>query len=390
MPKVSVIMAAYNAEPYVAMAVDSVLRQTYTDFEFIVIDDGSNDRTWSILSEYDDSRLICIRNPSNLGLTRTLNRGLELAQGEYIARQDADDLSLPHRLLRQVQALDLQPAIGLLGTWWLTVDASGQGIQHVRVPTDSHEIVQRLPVDLVVTHATVMVRRSCLDAVGHYCLEAGSAEDLDLWLRIAEQCQISNVPEELYHVRVHGNSVVGSGLERHLESICCVLKSHLKRWEHGSQGVMSTRTIARCYVRLACQDFMMDRIKDGIYHLMMAAAKDPSIAQYDRQIETEIANFALYACKLAQPQREVSLWRQIGSVYIEDLVNHLPDGWRLDTSNIYARFLATASYASYIERRFADAVIFGLSAMRSKPLWAKNRGLWAVVVNSALRRRIVL
>ena len=119
MPKVSVLMPAYNSEAFVAEAIESILNQTYTDFEFIIINDGSTDKTAEIIDEYakNDSRIKFINNHKNQGLIAVLNQGLDLCTGEYVARMDSDDISMPQRFEKQVQYMDEHQEVGILGTW---------------------------------------------------------------------------------------------------------------------------------------------------------------------------------------------------------------------------------------------------------------------------------
>ena len=116
MPRISVIMPAYNAEKYIREAIDSILAQTYTDFEFIIIDDASTDATASIVESYSDERIRFFRNEHNMGVANTLNRGLDLAVGEYIARMDSDDISLPERFAKQVEFMDTHTDVIVCGS----------------------------------------------------------------------------------------------------------------------------------------------------------------------------------------------------------------------------------------------------------------------------------
>jgi len=139
-PLVSVVMAVYNGEPYLQYALDSILGQTFRDFELIVIDDASTDRTDEILSGYDDPRIIIISNETNLGQTVSLNKGITIASGKYIARHDADDISHLDRFQSQVDFLNQNPRIGLLGTSYEIIDFSGQTIEIAILPTTNDEL----------------------------------------------------------------------------------------------------------------------------------------------------------------------------------------------------------------------------------------------------------
>lgn len=111
-------MPVYNAQEYIREAIDSILNQTFSDFEFIIINDGSTDNSVEIIKNYNDPRIVLVDNTENKGLVSVLNQGLQLAQGEYIARMDADDISLPNRFMEQVNYLDKHPQVGILGAWF--------------------------------------------------------------------------------------------------------------------------------------------------------------------------------------------------------------------------------------------------------------------------------
>ena len=202
-PKVSVVMSVYNGERYLRESVESILAQTFTDYEFIVVDDGSTDETWDILNSYTDSRLVLLRNESNMGLPASLNRGLAIARGRYVARQDADDFSFPHRLERQVAYLDAHSFVGIVGTGRVTVSESGEAISVYHMPTSDDRIRAWLLRRSPFCHGTVMARRHFLHDAGGYRPELPVTEDYDLWLRLAERCEMANLPEVLYAYRSH-------------------------------------------------------------------------------------------------------------------------------------------------------------------------------------------
>ena len=138
MPKVTVLMAVYNGERYLRDAVESILCQTFRDFQFLIINDGSTDNTRDLILSYDDARIVLVDSEHNVGQTRSLNRGLELAAGELIARQDADDISEPDRLAKQVAFLERHPEVALLGTWYKEIDVQGTVIGKRKLPCDHH------------------------------------------------------------------------------------------------------------------------------------------------------------------------------------------------------------------------------------------------------------
>ena len=205
-PSVSVLMGVYNGERYLAQAIDSILGQSFTDFEFIIINDGSTDGTGEILHSYSDPRIRVVEQ-SNVGLTRSLNRGISLARGEYIARMDDDDVSMPERLAKQVGFLDAYPEVGVLGTACLIRDMI-KGTEWVPpVLTSNEEIRHNLIKGNPLIHASVMMRRSLLETLGGYDESYLFAQDYALWMRLAPHTIMRNLPEALIVHREHWSTV---------------------------------------------------------------------------------------------------------------------------------------------------------------------------------------
>lgn len=209
MPRVSVVMAAYNGERHLQRAVESILGQDFDDFEFIVVDDGSVDGTYGIMSDYArrDGRLIAVQNDTNIGLTASLNKGLAMSQGEYFARQDADDISLSDRLARQVAFLDAHPEVCVVGTATGLLDDAGQFLgrtQALGQPNDlNKEILQRN----FLAHGSIMARRQAIIQAGAYREAFRYAQDYDLWLRMSEFCHLGWLGDVLYWRRATPNGI---------------------------------------------------------------------------------------------------------------------------------------------------------------------------------------
>jgi glycosyltransferase involved in cell wall biosynthesis len=205
MPRCSVLMPVYNAEPYVGAAVESILQQTYADFEFVIVDDGSTDRSREILEGYAarDPRITLISRP-NTGYLRALNEGLALCHGEFVVRMDADDVALADRLRQQIAFLDAHPECVMVGSALLRIDADGDVLCHERLPENHEEIEARLlRVEGAIAHPAAVIRRQVLVEVGGYRESYYGAEDHDLWLRLAERGRLANLPEALLKCRVH-------------------------------------------------------------------------------------------------------------------------------------------------------------------------------------------
>ncbi|CAL1241801.1 glycosyltransferase family 2 protein [Candidatus Methylocalor cossyra] len=201
-PCISVIMPVYNGEKYLRPAIESILGQTFTDFEFLIIDDGSTDSSVEICSSYRDPRIRLLSNGHNLGLIATLNRGLELARGEYIARMDCDDISLPERLERQLAFLNRHPDVGLCGTWFERFYRNESII--LKPPTDDRLIRFFLLFDNAFAHNTIVMRKDFVQRYGlRYDPEYKYSEDYEFWVRCAQHTKVANIPEVLVRYRFH-------------------------------------------------------------------------------------------------------------------------------------------------------------------------------------------
>jgi glycosyltransferase involved in cell wall biosynthesis len=208
-PPISVCMPVYNAERYVAQAVESILDQTFGDFEFLILDDASTDGSIEILRRYAarDPRIRLTSRP-NRGVARTLNELVDQARGEFLARMDADDLALPERFARQVAYLRTHPECVLVGSRVRLIDPEGDHLTDW-CRLQEHEEIEAILLggerSTQISHPSVMMRRDAVLAVGKY--RPFALEDVDLFLRLAERGRIVNLPEVLLQYRIHANNV---------------------------------------------------------------------------------------------------------------------------------------------------------------------------------------
>lgn len=204
------MMPAYNARRYVAAAIESVLAQTFGDFELIVIDDGSTDGTESILARFPlkDARVHVTRRP-NTGIVGALNDALKQARGEFIARMDADDICLPERFAKQVDFLRTNPDCVCVGTQIEMIDPYGTPLHRMEHKLTHAEIDAELMAGrgFAMVHPTVMMRRDAIEKVGVYRKEHEISEDLDLFLRLGEVGTLANLPDVLVQYRIHYSSI---------------------------------------------------------------------------------------------------------------------------------------------------------------------------------------
>lgn len=213
-PLVSVLLPVYNAQDYLREAIDSILGQTLDDFELIIINDGSSDNSKAIINSYTDPRIVLI-DQENTGLPISLNRAITRAKGKYLARQDADDVSLPTRLAEQVRYLDLNPDCALLGTWAQILEKDRLSTRELTHPYENGEIQIKLLFYNCFVHSSVMIRKEVLDQCGLYPEDPQKfpPEDYDLWLRIARIAQVANLPKILLQYRELPGSISRQKLE---------------------------------------------------------------------------------------------------------------------------------------------------------------------------------
>lgn len=204
-PLVSVVLATYNSVEGLQRSIESLRKQTYEPFELIVIDDGSKDGTWNYLSQLDFPRMHAHRNIPNKGQTASLVYGIGLANGTYIARHDAEDVSHPTRLEKQVDFLEANPDIALLGTQTDWIVKSGKVMRRFQRPTEHDEIVEWLAKKNAFWHGSVLFRREAFKVAGGFREAFLLAQDYDLWLRMSEQHRVANLPETLYRMRFSVN-----------------------------------------------------------------------------------------------------------------------------------------------------------------------------------------
>lgn len=203
-PKVTVLMSVYNGEKYLKEAIESILNQSFSDFEFLIFNDCSSDSSRDIILSYNDPRVVLIDNEKNIGLTKTLNKGITLAKGEYIARMDADDISHPERFMEQVKYLDKKTDVSVCGTWVQLLNEK----EIVTLETEKNQIRVDLLCHSCLAHPSVMVRKSFFDRFSlRYNESLLYAQDYELWVKCSHNGTIENIDRPLLFYRRHGEQV---------------------------------------------------------------------------------------------------------------------------------------------------------------------------------------
>lgn len=205
--KVTVLMSVYNDKRHIMEAVDSILNQTFNDFEFIIINDASTDGTYDILKSYNDPRITIHTNDKNIGLSKSLNIGLKMAKGEYLARQDSDDISMPERLKKQVDFLNTHPDYAVVGTFAKVLNENSEEVRLWERPIEYTSIREHLKRDNCIVHGSAMIRMPFLLNVGFYDESLEKSQDYELWLRFSKKYKMANIPEFLYLWRTNREKI---------------------------------------------------------------------------------------------------------------------------------------------------------------------------------------
>lgn len=231
-PRISVLMPVFNGEKYLTQAIESILTQSFVDFEFIIIDDGSNDSSLEIVQKYsaEDDRIRVVVNEKNLGLANTLNKGIGLAKGEYIARMDADDISFPERFEHQVAFLDENNYIDVLGAQVIAIDTENREKWTSSYPLTPGMVRWGLIFGCQLIHPVVMMR-SRLFAKGDvkYGPEIAS-EDFSLWARLSDTKKFANLSQTLLFYRIHAGSISKQRKQTQQQETISIIKKQLQKY----------------------------------------------------------------------------------------------------------------------------------------------------------------
>jgi glycosyltransferase involved in cell wall biosynthesis len=204
-PQISVIMPVYNCSKYIDEAINSILNQSFKNYEFIIIDDGSIDNTVERIEQYSDERIRLFKR-EHLGIVAQLNYGLEQSKGEFIARADGDDISLPNRLSKQLEFILQNEGIGIIGSSYTNISEKGKQLFDRWFPSLDADIRDLFPVFCPISHGTVLYNKELVQKTGGYKYDSFPNEDYDLWLRLSERTLMANIEESLVLVRKHGKS----------------------------------------------------------------------------------------------------------------------------------------------------------------------------------------
>lgn len=228
LPLVSVLMPVYNSDKYVKQAIDSILQQSYKEFELIIVNDGSKDNSLSIIKSYNDQRIKLISNPENKGLIYCLNFGITQCKGKYIARMDADDISLPERLQEQVKYMELNPNVGVCGCDYIQFKNATE--KRHKADVDYDTILSYMIFNCSIVHPSLIIRKSVLESLDTvFNMDFKHAEDYELWSRLIFETKFSAVSKVLFKYRLHEQQVTEVNKQAQIKTANLVRKIFLQK-----------------------------------------------------------------------------------------------------------------------------------------------------------------
>lgn len=261
-PKISVIMAVYNGEKYLRESIESILNQTYKDFEFIIVDDGSTDQTGELLKEHqrNDPRVKIITNSQNIGLTKSLNKAIRIAKGRYIARQDGDDVSLSQRLEKQIEFLKKNPEIKILGTFAYGINQKGELLRKEIPPVSPQKVKKNHIKRNSFIHTSIIIEKETLNKVGLYYNERfKTSQDYELWFRVLKIAQGANLPLFLVKKRYLPEMISLKKEKIQLKNTLFLQKQMIKS---GDYPKISYIYFLRNYLSLKCPLFLKNFLRN--------------------------------------------------------------------------------------------------------------------------------
>ncbi len=264
-PKISIVLPVYNAAAFVGDAVESMLAQRFGDFELLLINDGSRDGSRDVLASFRDDRIRLI-DQENRGLVETLNRGIREARGEWVARMDADDISLPERLAAQVRVISAHPELALLGSFVETMDEAGHTLAEVVRFPEAHDDIWRAlgRRPWVMVHPTVIYRRQVALEIGLYNAAYRHAEDTEFFARLMSRYQAANMPEVLLRYRLRVGSVC-TAYQGHGAANATAVARIIDRWKKGEPFVATSQERAAAERAIARHHGLPPRKAQSIY-----------------------------------------------------------------------------------------------------------------------------
>lgn len=392
-PLVTVLMSVYNAERYVTQAVESILGQTSNNFELLIIDDASTDATLDVLRHYQDDRIRIMQNERNLGLTISLNKGLRGAKGDYVARIDADDFSMPRRLEIQSEFLDAHPQVGLIGSWFYLVNELEGTSRLIKTPVTSRDLKQQMLYGWDFQHSTIMFRKEVIDKLGPYNSDYILAQDKELYLRVAEHYEIATIPIPLVTVRIISSSLSQSHRLRQKQFEIRARSEALSRRLSGASHLCVTiETHGRHYAYLGYNAFSAGEFSASSKYFQEAFVIYPELCEEVPSIVHNMIDIAYQ--RWLSVQESVDPWlaaRTEADNLITVLQSSMPKaGFYADLRrNPRGTFYITLAFGSHQQNRLWLIPKSCFTGVINNPRWLFNLGMWSILGEALIGKKVM-
>lgn len=377
-PTVSVVIPTFNRRDYVQAAINSVIDQTYPNFEIIVVDDGSTDGTAAILAGHTDNRVRVLRQP-NSGRGAARNAGVSVSSGDYLAFLDDDDEFLPRKLEVQVAFLDRFPAVDLVSGRYVTMDAQGAALNY------GQSYVAQVTTDLSVPDwlrscpfllQSILLRRRCWDVVGGFDPELRQAEDHDFFLRLAGHgCVMKQIDEPVFRYRYHsGNSVHNAfgQTQARIKMLDKFFASCDPRWKQNTEEVYSHNWLIG-----AMHAYAVGQIESATACMTEAIKNDPDVVRKESVVIIDmIASYSVWPLQKCSPYE-----------YIKHIFHDFPQlaELRRGVHHVLAQVEMKRFFEANEDGQAAEVLMYGVSGIRHNPNWLRNRGVWSILARNLVR-----
>jgi glycosyltransferase involved in cell wall biosynthesis len=379
--KISVVMSAFNGEPFLGAAIESILKQSFRDYELIIVDDGSTDNTWKTILTYamKDARIVPLRNEPNVGVVRALNRGLDQSKGAIIVRHDADDLSHPERFQRQLDFLEAHPDYGVVGAVPQLIDVHDSFLtQKGWDARDNEEIQRKLPDYMCLCGPTIMVRRECLKAADFYFSEGlDASEDYDICLRLAEVTKLASLDGALYLYRQHPNSASHKRARQQMVNKAIALERAVSRRYGSSPPPEMIALIARDYLHAAMIGFAGKDMAAAQNDLARALTFSPALLEKDEPLQELVQAYT--------PLKDTEGALAFTASVFDELLPRSRLLARLK-SRLLARLHMSEVFSGTNQNQPWRKESHLWAGIRLDPSWLLNRGVLSILGRSVLKR----
>lgn len=380
-PTVSVVMAVYNAAPFLTETVQSILHQTYSNFEYVIVDDGSTDNSWNILNTLAarDTRIILLRNQPNVGVVRSLNRGLDQSKGKLIVRQDADDISHPERITKQLDFLEANPDYGLVAAVPQPIDVNGNALSFAGwEATENEEIQTKLLDYMCLCGPSITIRRECLQAAGFYFAEGlDASEDYDLCLRIAEVTKLVSLTGSLYLYRQHPESASSKRAQQQMFNKAVALERAIYRRYGKNPPQDKMMLVARDYAHAAIIGFVRQDMDTAYQSMKRAIALYPSLLRNDQPLEDLVRAYT--------PNDSADAALEYTQSIFQDLFPQTQPMMRMK-SRLLSNLHMSEVFAEAKQNQFSRMKPHLWAGIRHSPGWLLNRGVISILGKSLFVR----